>query len=114
HARGYAFTFGAMGAPNRNFYVAAFARQGFEVVREVHRLWLEGDREAAQDLVPVELARRTNLLGTDETVKARLRAYRDAGIDTLRVSLRGEHIRDQLEQLGRLLDLVALVDAERS
>ena len=112
HARGYAFTFGAMGAPNRNFYVAAFARQGYEEVREVHRLWLEGDREAAQDLVPVEIALRTNLLGTEETVKDRLRAYREVGIDTLRVGLRGETIDDQLEQLGRLMDLVRQVEAE--
>ena len=29
HARGYAFTIGAMGAPGQNFYNAAFARQGF-------------------------------------------------------------------------------------
>jgi F420-dependent oxidoreductase-like protein len=114
HARGYAFTFGAMGAPDRNFYVAAFARQGFEEVREVHRLWLEGRREEAQDLVPTELARRTNLLGTDATVKDRLRAYRDAGITSLRVGLRGDSGRDRLEHLERLLDLVAAVDREVS
>ncbi len=113
-ARGYAFTFGAMGAPDRNFYVAAFARQGFEEVREVHRLWLEGRRDEAQDLVPTELARRTNLLGTDETVKDRLRAYRDAGITSLRVGLRGASGRERLQDLERLLDLVTVVDKEVS
>lgn len=112
HAMGYAFTFGAMGEPGRNFYVEAFARQGYEEVREVHRLWIGGRRAEAQDLVPVEIALRTNLLGTDETVKQRLRAYRDAGIDTLRVGLRGDGIGEMLGDLGRLIDLAAAVDAE--
>ena len=51
----------------------------------MHRLWLDGQRAEAQDLVPVEIAHRTNLLGDDENIKVRLRAYRDAGIDSLRV-----------------------------
>ena len=74
HAEGYAFTFGAMGASHRNFYVEAFARQGFDEVREVHRLWLDGRRDEAQGLVPVEIGLKTNLLGTAATVKDRLRA----------------------------------------
>ena len=112
HAEGYAFTFGAMGASNRNFYVEAFARQGFDEVREVHRLWLDGRRDEAQDLVPVEIGLKTNLLGTAATVKDRLRAYRDVGIDALRVGLRGANIDEDLEQLGRLMDLVRDVNSE--
>ena len=109
---GYAFTFGAMGEPGRNFYVEAFARQGFEEVREVHRLWINGQRAEAQDLVPVAIALQTNLLGNDDFIKERLRAYRDVGIDSLRVGLRGDSIEDYLNDLGRLLDLVKEVDAE--
>ncbi len=112
HAVGYAFTFGAMGEPGRNFYVEAFARQGFEEVREVHRLWINGQRAEAQDLVPVAIALQTNLLGNDDFIKERLRAYRDVGIDSLRVGLRGDNIDDYLNDLGRLLDLVKEVDAE--
>lgn len=112
HAVGYAFTCGAMGEPHRNCYVEAFARQGFEQVREVHRRWLDGRRPEAKDLVPVELALKTNPLGTDETVKDRLRAYRDVGIHSLRVGLRGESIDEQPRDLGQLLDLVAAVDAQ--
>jgi len=112
HAVGFAFTFGAMGDPGRNFYVEAFARQGFEVVREVERLWLDGRREEAEDLVPLQIAEQTNLLGTEETVRDRLRTYRDLGIDSLRVGLRGADNRERLEQLERLLALVAEVDAE--
>ena len=112
HAEGYAFTFGAMGASNRNFYVEAFARQGFDEVREVRRLWLDGRRDDAKALVPVDIGRRTNLLGTDATVKARLRAYRDVGIDALRVGLRGDTIDERLAHLGRLMDLARQVNAE--
>ena len=112
HAVGFAFTFGAMGEPNRNFYVEAFARQGYEEVREVHRLWINGQRAEAQDLVPVEIAHRTNLLGDDENIKERLRVYRDVGIDSLRVGLRGDDIGEMLNDLGRLLDLNAAVEAE--
>ena len=115
HAEGYAFTFGAMGTPGQNFYVAAFARQGFaDEVHEVERLWLAGRLDEARDRVPVDLAVRSNLLGTEDTVKDRLRAYRDAGIDALRVGLRGDNIDERLEQLARLMPLVAAVDAETS
>ena len=117
HAEGYAFTFGAMGSATNNFYNDAFARQGYgEDVREVQRLWLAGDREAARERVPTAIGLGTNLIGTDELVKARLRLYRDAGITTLRVGLPGDpakpDVRQQTGQLGRLLDLVSQVNAE--
>ncbi len=56
HARGYAFTIGAMGSREQNFYTAAFERQGFgDQVREVQELWLAGRRKEAEERVPVEL-----------------------------------------------------------
>ncbi len=112
HAEGYAFSLGAMGASNRNFYVEAFARQGFDDVREVHRLWLDGRRDEAKALVPVDMGMKTNLLGTAATVKDRLRAYRRVGIDELRVGLRGANIEESLENLGQLMDLVREVTSE--
>jgi hypothetical protein len=39
HARGYAFTIGATGSRDQNFYIAAFTRQGFgDDVRAVQAL----------------------------------------------------------------------------
>jgi F420-dependent oxidoreductase-like protein len=112
HARGYAFTFGAMGSTTHNFYNDAFGRQGFaDDVAEVQRLWQSGDREAAAARVPIEIGRRTNLLGTPAEILARLRLYRDAGVTTLRVGLSGDVV-GQLDSLGALLDLVAEVNAE--
>jgi F420-dependent oxidoreductase-like protein len=112
HARGYAFTFGAMGSATRNFYLEAFARQGFgDAAREVQRLWREGRREEAADRVPLELALRSNLLGPDSAVRERLGVYRAAGITTLRAAVRGDTLSARVEALERLMGLVAEVDA---
>jgi F420-dependent oxidoreductase-like protein len=116
HAEGYAFTFGAMGSPTRNFYNDAFERQGYgDDVREVQRLWLDGDRDAARRRVPTAIGLGTNLIGTDDLVRDRLRRYRHAGITTLRVQLQGDPASDldrQLADVARLLDLVTDVDDE--
>jgi hypothetical protein len=72
----------------------------------VQRLWLAGKREEAAARVPDELVLKTNLLGTDAMVRARLQAYRQAGITTLRVEPAGEGLQARLATLGRLLDLI--------
>ena len=107
HARGYGFTFGAMGSLRNNFYKNAFARQGFEGdVNEVQRLWMARERDAARERVPVELAMKANLIGTPEMVAERLRVYRDAGITTLRLGLAGANAEEKLDTLGLTMDLV--------
>jgi F420-dependent oxidoreductase-like protein len=116
HADGYAFTFGAMGSPTTNFYSNAFERQGFgDDVRAVQELWLAGDREAARRRVPIAIGMGTNLLGTPEIIRDRLRLYRDAGVTTLRAQLQGNPTTDldrQTDDLGHLLELVADVNRE--
>lgn len=114
HADGYAFTFGAMGSATTNFYNDAFARQGFgDDVREVQRLWLAGDQDAARRRVPIEIGLRTNLIGTDALIRDRLRLYRDAGVTTIRAGLvAADGLEGQLDALGRLLDLVGEVNDE--
>jgi F420-dependent oxidoreductase-like protein len=105
HARGYAFTIGAMGTREQNFYKEAFTRQGFgEEVRVVQEHWLEGLREAAEELVPVELGRRTNLLGTPAMVLARLRLLRGCGVGTVQAKLMGPR-EERLATVATLLEL---------
>jgi F420-dependent oxidoreductase-like protein len=107
HAAGYAFTFGAMGSRADNFYNNAFARQGFgDDVAEVQRLWAAGDREAAAARVPIEIGLGTNLIGPPDLVRDRLRAYRDCGVTTLRVSPVATDLGECTEVLGMLVDLV--------
>jgi F420-dependent oxidoreductase-like protein len=104
---GLAFSLGAMGSRRHNFYNEAYRRAGYEdAAVEVQRLWLDGRRDEAAARVPDEMVLRTNLLGTDAMVAARIRAYRAAGITTLRVEPEGAALDARLATLGRLLDLV--------
>ena len=104
---GLAFSLGAMGSRQHNFYNDAYRRAGYtDAATEVQRLWLDGRRDEATARVPDELVLQTNLLGTDAMVRARLQAYRRAGITTLRVEPGGDGLEARLTTLGRLLDLI--------
>ena len=104
---GLAFTLGAMGSRQHNFYNDAFKRAGYEdVAIEVQRLWLDDRREEAAAHVPDELVLKTNLLGTEAMVRKRLETYRQAGITTLRVEPAGESLDARLATLEHLLELV--------
>jgi F420-dependent oxidoreductase-like protein len=104
---GLAFSLGAMGSRQHNFYNDAYKRAGYtDVALEVQRLWLDGRRDEATARVPDELVLKTNLLGTDAMVRRRLELYRDAGVTTLRVEPAGETLEARLATLGHLLDLV--------
>ena len=113
HRPGIAFTLGAMGSKRHNFYNAAFRRAGYdEEAIAVQNRWLEGDREGAASLVPDELVLQTNLLGTEDMVRERIRRYRDAGVTTLRLQPDGRTLNERLETLGRAVALVNEVTAE--
>lgn len=104
--RRLAFYLGGMGSPARNFYYKAYARQGFaDVAREVHDLWVAQRRDEAIAAVPDELVFATSLIGTDDMVRRRLQAWRDAGVDTIRMTIEGT-LDERLATLGRAVELV--------
>lgn len=110
---GVAFPVGAMGSRQANFYRAAFQAAGYEdACEEIAGLWLQGKREEATAKVPDEMVIRTTLLGDDEQVSDRIRAYRDAGITTLRLQPEGATPSERLDTLGRAVDLVRAVERE--
>jgi F420-dependent oxidoreductase-like protein len=112
---GMAFTLGGMGSASTNFYNEAYSRAGFaDAAARVQELWLAGRREDAAAAVPDELVAATTLLGTDETVLGRMRAIRDAGITTLRLYPAGADLEERVATLGRAMDLVQTVNAERA
>ena len=112
HARGIAFTLGAMGSPTTNFYNDAFVRQGWaDDAKAVQRLWVEAKRDEARARVPVELALKINCLGDDLAVRDRLRVYRDAGVTTFRAGVEGS-IDERVETLGRVMAIVEELNAE--
>ena len=103
-----AFQLGAMGSATTNFYNDAFRRAGWEEeAREVQRLWLDRRREAAAAAVPDDLILRSNLVGTAEMVRERIRLYGEAGVNTLRLSPLGDSLAERLDQLGQGLELHA-------
>ncbi len=104
---GLAFTLGAMGSRQHNFYNDAFKRAGYtDAALEVQRLWLDGKRDEAAARVPDELAINVNLLGTDTMIRERVATYRRAGITTLRVDPAGATLDARLATLGRLMEIV--------
>lgn len=112
---GFAFEMGAMGSPENNFYRDAYTRQGYgDLAQEVLKLWLERKRDEAAALIPDEFVIASNLLGTEEQVKERIRVYRDAGITILQVSPSGETMQERLNTLGRFVDLFNAVNTEVS
>ena len=108
YRKGMAFTLGAMGSAKTNFYNAAYARAGFQdAAREVQALWVSGQRREAIAAVPDDMLLAANMIGTEDMVRARLRAFRDAGVDVLRLSSLGRSSKDRIAHLERCLDLIA-------
>jgi F420-dependent oxidoreductase-like protein len=86
-----AFYLGAMGAPEKNFYVELAARAGHgESARECQRLFLEGSRDGAAAALSSELIDAMAIATTPAGLDARLSAFADAGADTLVVVPLGE------------------------
>ncbi len=110
---GLAFSLGAMGSRRHNYYNAAYRRAGYEEAgARVQSLWLDGKRDEAAAAVPDDMVLKTSLLGTEAMVRDRVRAYRDAGVTTLRVDPDGATLAERLATLGRVVDLVKQVNAE--
>ncbi len=104
-----AFTLGGMGSAKTNFYNDAFKRAGYAeaaVAVKVQNLWIQGKKEEAIREVPEEMILKTNLIGTEAMVRERLRAYRDAGVNTLRLSTGGNNWKERTDSLAEAVDLV--------
>ena len=110
---GLAFTLGAMGSRQHNFYNDVYRRAGYtDIALEVQDLWFKKQREAAAARIPDELVLKTNLIGTQEMVRERLRAHRHAGVNTLQVNPDGQTLDERLATLARLVELVNEINAE--
>ena len=102
-----AFTLGGMGSAKTNFYNDAFRRSGYtDVAQEVQDLWVKGRKEQAAQRVPDDMILKTNLIGTEDMVRERLRIYRDAGVTTLRLSTGGKNWKERTDSLAEAVDLV--------
>ena len=103
---GLAFTLGAMGSRQHNFYNDAYKRAGYaDEAVAVQKLWLEGKRDEATALIPDEMVLLTNLIGTEAMVRDRIKAHKAAGVTTIRVQPEGRTAEERSETLARVVAL---------
>ena len=102
-----AFSLGGMGSASTNFYNQAYSRQGWaEVAARIREAWQAGHRDAAARLVTDGMVLSTTLIGTEAMVRERLRAWRRAGVGTVRLYPAGATLDERLTTLGRAIELV--------
>jgi F420-dependent oxidoreductase-like protein len=105
-----AFSLGGMGSASTNFYNQAYSRQGWaEVAAQIQARWQAGDHDGAAGLVTDEMVLGTTLIGTELMVSERLRVWRDAGVDTVRLYPAGDTLDHRLATLARAIELVKAV-----
>jgi F420-dependent oxidoreductase-like protein len=108
-----AFSLGGMGSGSTNFYNDAYSRQGWaDIATQIRARWQAGDREGAANLVTDEMVLATTLIGTEDMVRARLKVWRDAGVNTVRLYPAGDTLAARLDNLGRALDFIGALDRD--
>jgi F420-dependent oxidoreductase-like protein len=91
---------GGMGSREQNFYNQLAVRMGFgEAASEVQDLYLAKRHRDAAAAVPLEFIDATSLLGPVERIADRMRAYAEAGVTTLSLSVFAADRETALTQL---------------
>lgn len=97
---------GGMGSREQNFYNRLVASYGFEdAAARVQELYLAGQKTEAMFALPDELIDLVAIVGPRDRVKAKLRDFRDAGVETLIV---WPIMPDQEERLRQLTVLAEM------
>jgi F420-dependent oxidoreductase-like protein len=88
-----AFYIGGMGAPEQNFHLNLMRRMGFaDAANRVQELFLAGKRAEAIDAVPDELADEISLVGPEDRIRDRLKAWLDSPVTSLVLGTRDPRI----------------------
>jgi F420-dependent oxidoreductase-like protein len=96
---------GGMGSREQNFYHQLATRMGYgEAAREVQDLYLAKRHRDAAAAVPFEFIDSTSLLGPVERISRRMRAYAEAGVTTLSVSVFAADVDDGVRTLRAVAD----------
>lgn len=103
---------GGMGSRDQNFYNRLIGSYGFEkACRQVQDLYLEGRRSEAMEALPDEMIDLVSIAGPKSKAKEKIRAFADAGVDTLIVSGIAVDTADRIEQLRLVAELAEEVGA---
>src|SRR3989442_1734017 len=102
---------GGMGSREQNFYNRLVASYGFErAAEEVQELYLAGKKTEAMFALPDELIDLVSIVGPPDRAKAKIREFRDAGVDTLIVwPVLPDH-EQRKEQLRLIAELAKEID----
>ncbi|AZP79682.1 LLM class F420-dependent oxidoreductase [Mycobacterium avium] len=98
---------GGMGAKGKNFYHALATKYGYGPQADrIQELYLAGDKDGAAKVVPDDLVRDVNLIGSREFVKERVAAFREAGVTTLNVAPMASAPAERVKLIEALRQLV--------
>jgi F420-dependent oxidoreductase-like protein len=98
---------GGMGSREKNFYNALAVRMGYaDAAQQIQDLYLSKDYAGAAAAVPLEFIQRTALIGSEEAIVDRLKAYAAAGVTTLSVAIYTGSLDDRLETVRVMPELV--------
>lgn len=104
---------GGMGAKGKNFYHTLATKYGYGPQADrIQELYLAGDKDGAAKVVPDDLVRDVNLIGSRAFVKERLAAYREAGVTTLNVAPIASTTAERIKLIETLRELVVTAAVE--
>jgi F420-dependent oxidoreductase-like protein len=99
---------GGMGSREQNFYNRLVSSYGFEREAErIQELYLAGHKSEAMLALPDELIDAVCIAGRPDRARKKLRAFRDAGVETLIVSPMAFDNAERKEQLRLVAELNA-------
>ncbi|MEI7890067.1 MAG: LLM class F420-dependent oxidoreductase [Actinomycetes bacterium] len=97
---------GGMGSRDKNFYNALVQRYGYEAAaKEIQDLYLDGKKDEACAAIPDDLIDLISLVGTRDSVRDRMRAFKAAGVGTLNITPVTFTRDERIEQLRILAEL---------
>jgi F420-dependent oxidoreductase-like protein len=98
---------GGMGARGKNFYNTMACRYGYEAeAKLIQDLYLDGKKVEAAAAVPDELARDTNLIGSEGFIRDRIAAFREAGVTTIMVTPLGSTSEERVRHVAKLRSII--------
>ncbi|MFC4589822.1 LLM class F420-dependent oxidoreductase [Sphaerisporangium corydalis] len=99
---------GGMGAKGRNFYNDLARRYGYEKEAEaIQELYLDGKKDEAAAMVPMELLEKMSLVGPEGFVRDRVEAMRESGVTTINVNpIAGTH-QERIALIEKIKEMAA-------
>ena len=105
---GLALYIGGMGSREQNFYNRLVQRYGFAAeAQHIQDLYLAGEKEEAAAAVPSRLIDMVSLCGPSDAVRARLDAFRAAGVGSLLVAPLAFTPQERSSQLRQIAEIAA-------